>query len=611
MPALPIDTDQIVITASRAPETESQTPASATIIDQQRIDRLGEPLIPALLRLSPSVAVSTSGPAGSFTEVRIRGAEANHSLLFIDGIKINDPAAGDEPRFELLNADLASRIEIVRGPQSALWGSDAIGGVIAINGLPDASGYHAMAEGGSFGFLRANGSAAVQTDRSSLAGAIGWQRATGINSVEGPGDTDGYRNFSGRVRGTWKPVDNVEVGGAAIALNGRSEFDGFDPITFAHADTLDSSRNRLSAGRIWATVGAEESPWRGQVSASVLGSSNRNLLADHEINRTEGSRRTLTAQLNRRFATGPIIHTVIAAVEDENEDFHARDTGFRGLTDQDRSRDHRSVTFEWRGDAKAVTGDLAVRRDIFNRFKDATSVRASLLAHLPGGFALAGSYAEGIAQPTFFDLYGFFPNNFVGNPSLKPESSRGFEASLRYSRSSVSASLTAYRQRLHDEIVTIFPPPRFLGTTINLDSTSRRQGVEAEFGWHIADPLRLTASYAYLDATEPDSVSGAQVREVRRPKHSGSVAVDGSTGRLSYGASLAYVGRHFDSRDVFPFDRVTLAPYWLADARLSYAVRPGIELFGRLTNALDQTYQDVFTYRTEPRAAYVGIRLAR
>ena len=611
MPALPIDTDQIVITASRAPETESQTPASATIIDQQRIDRLGEPLIPALLRLSPSVAVSTSGPAGSFTEVRIRGAEANHSLLFIDGIKINDPAAGDEPRFELLNADLASRIEIVRGPQSALWGSDAIGGVIAINGLPDASGYHAMAEGGSFGFLRANGSAAVQTGRSSLAGAIGWQRATGINSVEGPGDTDGYRNFSGRVRGTWKPVDNVEVGGAAIALNGRSEFDGFDPITFAHADTLDSSRNRLSAGRIWATVGAEESPWRGQVSASVLGSSNRNLLADHEINRTEGSRRTLTAQLNRRFATGPIIHTVIAAVEDENEDFHARDTGFRGLTDQDRNRDHRSVTFEWRGDVKTVTGDLAVRRDMFNRFKDATSVRASLLAHLPGGFALAGSYAEGIAQPTFFDLYGFFPNNFVGNPSLKPESSRGFEASLRYSRSSVSASLTAYRQRLHDEIVTIFPPPRFLGTTINLDSTSRRQGVEAEFGWHIADRLRLTASYAYLDATEPDSVSGAQVREVRRPKHSGSVAVDGSTGRLSYGASLAYVGRHFDSRDVFPFDRVTLAPYWLADARLSYAVRPGIELFGRLTNALDQTYQDVFTYRTEPRAAYVGIRLAR
>ena len=144
MPALPIDTDQIVITASRAPESEAQTPASVTIIDQQRIERLDEPLISTLLRLTPSAAVATSGPAGALTEVRIRGAEANHTLLFVDGIKIDDPASGDTPRYEILNADLASRIEVVRGPQSALWGSEAIGGVIAVNGLDDTPGYAAQ-----------------------------------------------------------------------------------------------------------------------------------------------------------------------------------------------------------------------------------------------------------------------------------------------------------------------------------------------------------------------------------------------------------------------------------------------------------------------------------
>ena len=141
MPALAIDTDQIVITASRAPEEQAQTPASVTIIGEQRIARLGEPLVPALLRLTPSVAVTTQGPSGLITEVRIRGAENNHTLLFVDGIRANDPATGDFARFELLNADLASRIEVVRGPQSALWGSQAIGGVIALNGVDETTGH--------------------------------------------------------------------------------------------------------------------------------------------------------------------------------------------------------------------------------------------------------------------------------------------------------------------------------------------------------------------------------------------------------------------------------------------------------------------------------------
>ena len=246
MQPLPIDTSQIVITASRAPQSEDQAPASVAILDRQRIERLGEPLLATLLRLTPSAAVATSGPAGSLTEVRIRGAEANHSLLFVDGIKIDDPASGDTPRYEILNADLASRIEVVRGPQSALWGSEAIGGVIAVNGLDDAPGYAASAEAGSFGFGRANGSASLVGGRASVAGALGFQRAAGINSVEGPGDRDGYRNLSGRLRGTWHPRRGLEIGASAIALSGRDEFDGFDLLTGAHSDTLDSCRNRLA-----------------------------------------------------------------------------------------------------------------------------------------------------------------------------------------------------------------------------------------------------------------------------------------------------------------------------------------------------------------------------
>ena len=148
----------IVVTASRLPEPVTDSAASVSMVDPALLDHLGEPAITAYLRLLPSISVATGGPLGSFAQVRIRGAEANHSLLFIDGIRANDPAAGNEPRFELLNADIASRVELVRGPQSALWGSEAIGGVIAVNGdaasVPGASG---TIEGGSLGYRRVAG----------------------------------------------------------------------------------------------------------------------------------------------------------------------------------------------------------------------------------------------------------------------------------------------------------------------------------------------------------------------------------------------------------------------------------------------------------------------
>lgn len=299
---------EITVTAERAPEKAEDAPASVSVIDAHRIERLGDALVSSLLRLTPSVSVATSGTAGSLTEIRIRGAENNHTLLFIDGIRANDPATGNQPRYELLNADLASRLEVVRGPQSALWGSEAIGGVIAVNGAAaPGTGVFGAAEAGSFGFGRSSVSASYADGAVHAAAAFGFQRATGNDSFKGtvPGDKDGYRNLSGRVRGIWTPSSSVKLGMAAFALTGRNDYDGFSPTPpFQHTDTLDSSRNRLEAGRIWVDFGADDHSWSGRLGASLLGSRNRNLLAGSEINRTSGQRSTFDAQLQRRFQTG-------------------------------------------------------------------------------------------------------------------------------------------------------------------------------------------------------------------------------------------------------------------------------------------------------------------
>ena len=609
--APPIENESaIVVTASRLPEPIEQSAASVSIVDQELLDHLGEPAITAYLRLLPSTSVATSGPAGSFTQVRIRGAEANHSLLFIDGIRANDPAAGNEPRFELLGADIASRVELVRGPQSALWGSEAIGGVIAVSGDGATStGASGTIEGGSLGYRRVAGLATYGSEALGLAVAVGHQQAEGIDSFDGNGDRDGFTSNVLRGLARWAPVEKLALTASGFWLAGRSDYDGTDPFTYLRADTLDRTRNSLAAGRLGLAYGEPTDAWQAKLSGSLLKSRNRNLLDGSEINESEGRRSTVDAEVDHLFATGAVDHALIVAGTLESERFSTADIAFGGFSNQSRDRRHWSITGEWRASvADRLIADVALRRDVFNRFRDATTVRASLLVKASKTVSFTASYGEGIAQPTFFDLFGFFPGSFVGNPSLKTETSRGFEGSLRYRKNALAASLTAYRQRLSDEIVGTFDPATFLSSAANATSKSRRQGIELEASWSQGKALRIAATYSFLDASEP-TFGTSHIRELRRPKHSGSVTIDGTSGKLSYGASIAYVGRRADT-DFDRFERVSLSPYWLAGARLAYAVRRGVILFGRIANAFDDRYQDVVGYRTEGRSGYVGLRLA-
>ncbi|MEO7410527.1 MAG: TonB-dependent receptor, partial [Sphingomicrobium sp.] len=366
--------------------------------------------------------------------------------------------------------------------------------------------------------------------------------------------------------------------------------------------------NRLAAGRLGVVYGDAADAWQGKLSGSLLTSRNRNLLDGNEINESEGRRSTVDAEVDHRFTTGSVDHALIVAGTLENERFVTADVAFGGFSDQRRSRRHWSLTGEYKAGWKdRVIGDIAVRHDAFNRFRDATTLRASVLVKVSDAVTVGASYGAGIAQPTFFDLFGFFPGSFIGNPSLKTESSRGFETFIRYAHGSVSGSVTYFRQRLKDEIVGTFDPDTFLSSAASADGTSKRQGVEIEAGWTLGEAVRISANYSMLDASEP--AFAGQLREVRRPRHSGSIALDGTKGKFTYGASIAYVGRRADT-DFDTFQRVGLSSYWLAGTRVAFAVTPGVELFARLANAFDDRYQDVVGYRTEGRSAYAGIRLA-
>lgn len=611
--AAPQPSDEtIVVTASLEPVRAEASPASVTVIDERRMEALGAPLVSDLARLAPGVSVAVSGAQGSLTQIRIRGAEANHSLLFVDGIAFNDPASGNEARFETVAADGLARMEIVRGPQSALWGSEALGGVIAVEGADPFSGTRLRASGeyGSRDFSRGHVGLVAGGGGAGIAASLTGLRSDGIDIFGGgAGDRDGFSNLAARLKAVIRPGGVGEAGIVGHYIRATSRFDGTPAPLFRRADTLDSSRSELGAARAWARLGLDaDAPWSVELDGQYLHSSNRNFDGPAPLNRTLADRLRVGGKLVRRFAAGRVRHNLIVAAEREEESFAALDQAVFFAPDQRRSRGRTAYVGEWRAQwGPSLSTDLAVRHDDFNRFENSTNVRAAVVDRPLGRLRLHAAYGHGIAQPTFFDLYGFDPTSFIGNPDLAPERSRGLEAGVAWEGRRLGLGATAFSNRLSGEIVEDFTTFPF--TVRNAAGKSRRRGVEASAEVRPMAGLRVSANYTWLDALERRVGAGRGSAEPRRPRHGANVVADWTKGPLAMGASLAYVGKRGDSDfDSFPALPVTLDEYMLANLRVAYRLSEKLELFGRVENAADSDYREVFGYNSQGRSVHAGLR---
>ncbi|WP_343347529.1 TonB-dependent receptor [Sphingomicrobium sp. XHP0239] len=599
----PQQVSPIVVTTSR--EEEALPDAEpVTLLDDTTVEALAPARHTDLLRLFPSASLSETGSPGSQAQLRIRGAEANQTLLFVGGIKANDPAASNEARFELLGLPLGNALELVRGPRSALWGAEAIGGVVAVRPGIGTDGSRIRAEAGSDGFLRAD----AATRLGSFDLSAGYQRADGFDSFDGNGDKDGYSNLSAAVSGTIG-LGAIDLELSAFGIEGTSEYDGFDPLTFLRADTRDVTDNRLGAARV-GLAGDAGAGWSFEADASFLASSNDNRLDDVFLNRTSAERLATGAQALHEGRLGRFRSETILALRHETEWYRARDDQYGGATDQERQRGNTAAAIEWSLEGAAIRPELAVRHDIFTDFADATSVQIGLSGEAARQLTLFARYGTGIAQPSFTDLYGFFPGSFVGNPDLAPERSRGGEiGGLFGSRGGNHIALSLFDQTLTDEIVSTFDSTTFLSGAANSEIDSRRRGIEVEGHVRLASFLTAGANYSYLDASE-GSVADAALDEVRRPDHRAALILTGERDDLTIGATLAYVGARFDTDfDRFPAETLRLDPYVLADARIAYRWTDALSLSLRGRNLFDTRYQDVIGYRTAGRGLYAGLDL--
>lgn len=614
-PEEPIET--VVVTASRVAVPAAQVGSSVTVITEEMLATRRPTFVADALRDVPGVAMSRGGGYGAVTQARIRGAEGNHTLVLIDGVEANNPISGSEFDFANLAATDIERIEVLRGPQSALYGSDAIGGVINVITRGAAPGFDGTfgVEAGNLGTHAAKLSAGGGTSRASGRVHAARIKTDGSNISRFGTERDGFDSETLRLDGRFRVGDVWSVRANAHALDSEQDFDTQD-FAFPETETQglvvdDDVSSRLE--QRFASIDASAELPRTAYRFRAARTKTRNTFLDGGVftGRNEGDKTKLdwqaTIALGPLTADGPVGsgHGITLALEHERVDYLNVGATPDAAENQSRDDSQTSIVAEYRRVLGRAALSASVRHDDNDLFDDASTYRLS------GTFAAAertrvrASVGTGITNPGFFELFGFFPGSFVGNPALTPERSTSFDVGIEHRLGRARVDVTYFRADLEDEIVTVFDETSFLTTAENLPGESERRGVELAVSAAPTARWNVAASYTYTDARQPDGSA-----EVRRPRHVASLdnALELVGGRARLNVGIDYTGRQLDDEFVFatPEERVELDAFVLVNVAGSIDISPRLRLYARVENALDETYEEWFSYRGRGRSWLVG-----
>ena len=570
----------ILVSASRGTDVERKDfTGSALVITAEELEDRQTRDIADILRDVPGVAVA--GIAGQ-TQIRLRGSEGNHVLVLVDGIEVSDPFAGE---FDVgtLQAEPGARVEVLRGQQSALYGPDAIGGVIAYQSASGRArpGFSARIEGGTQG--TANGALRY--------GAYGdsWDAALSavVVSTDGqPNARNGTRDI-GRDSYTLAGKGSVNVSGTLtlraaarfIRTEGQTNDSDFDTTSPTFGFIIDSPGVTFTNEAIYALAGAKldtlDGRWTHDLSAQIANVSRETdspfVAADYEV---EGFR-------------------------------NATPGGF--VFDERREIEQVGLVGEYRYSGEAFDFSAAIRHDFNDLFQNATTFRVGAGYRITDTTRIRAAGGSGVKNPGFFELYGFVDGRFIGNAALRPEKSTGWEVGLdQQLGDTASVAVTYFDSELEGEIFTTFPPPNFIATPANRTTDSRQRGVEVSLNARLGEQFSLDAAYSYLDAEENG------VEEVRRPNHLASAALTWEAPDEAASATLVvrYNGQTPDVAFTDPSFvpvRVTLEDYTLVNFNARVKLTDSLAAFARVENLLGEDYEQVFSFVSPGRSAVVGV----
>jgi vitamin B12 transporter len=626
-PAAPVPaTDQLTAGMPATQIGSAVTVVTSKDIQQQQARTSGD-----VLRALPGVNVSNYGSPGTFTQVRIRGNDGRDTRVLIDGIEANT-TKDHEYDFSNLSPDDIEKIEIIRGPMSALYGSGAIGGVINIEtkGARGPLALSVRAEGGSFGTRDFAGRLAAGGDSGFIS--LTAQARDSAGFVVAPGGSikqDTHLNTYGLRAGlTLSPTAKLDT--TVRYTDKRAGLTGFGDDTTKPLQTADDSDFRLVERTVLAGVrlswdqfgGALTQQLKANYNNDVSGNRIRPLIGflagTDSHSRDESGRTNFGYSATYRMPTSVTsgTHVFTAQLEKQSETFKPFADGdfffgYGGDGIQHR-RSQLAAAGEWRGTfAERLTLTAGGRRDVNDTFANFNTWRtAATYDWKELGLRPHASLGTGVKLPGMYDQFGANAVVYRSNPNLQPETSRGYDLGIetKFLGGSLVTDVTYFSSDLRNKISLTGDPVTFVLFPDNASGVTKRKGVEFSAQYQITPALFLSAAYTYTDARQPDGTA-----EYRRVPHGyrfdTRYLFDEGKGTISM--SAVYNSR---SKDV-AFDpgfnpiAVDLQSYWLVQLAASYKIQPNVEIYGRIENALNSKYQEVYGYNTAGLGAYAGVKI--
>ncbi len=587
------DTDQsridtVIVKGVRLNQTKAEAGSSITVITARDIDRLGFDFALDVIATAPGVTINSNGAFGGSASVRIRGASSDQTLVLIDGVMVNDPTApGGGFNFARIDTENIERIEILKGPQSTLWGTDAIGGVVFITTKrPDESlGGSVFGEYGAFNTFRGGASVENANDTGDYRLAMVGTASDGISKADednGNTEDDAYEALTFSVRGGLNLGDDARLSADMLWTDAAVEFDSFSG----------SARGRVVDGdeisetsELSANISLAGSLFEGRLeNLAFIGYSDiarENFMNGVQSFDAEGDRIIYRYQGVLNIDE---MSTLAFGAEHEEAAANDNNTFINGLFALYELKPAKHITF---------TGGLRV--DDHEHFGSETTGRAAAAYNLTETLALRASWSQGFKAPTLFQTTFLCCGATEPNANLQAETSHAFDigSDWRSADGRIEAGVSYFDQDTENQINFSFD----VGGYENLAEVKSR-GVELYVTHKLANPLRLSANYTYLDVQD-----GHGDALVRLPEHSADVtfSID-PDGPFSGSVLMRYNGEEFNT------DGAMLESWTRVDLAGGFDLNDRIEFFGRIENVFDRDYQQILGYGTPGLSGYLGFR---